>query len=166
MRLFIAINLSDAARSRLAALQDELRSGAKRGNFTKRENLHLTLAFLGECDDAQANAAKAAMHGVNFEEFTMMIDRIGNFRNYGSGLTWWAGVRSSEPLKEVQRSLAERLTGRGIKADDRPYTAHITIGRDVVTKKEPRIIEPFEEKVSAMDLMRSERIYGKLTYTS
>ncbi|GHV42185.1 hypothetical protein FACS189490_10600 [Clostridia bacterium] len=48
LRLFTAINFSDDTRSRLLALRDELQSGAVRGRFSALENLHLTLAFIGE----------------------------------------------------------------------------------------------------------------------
>ena len=60
MRLFIAINFSDKTRSRLLALRDELRLHSERGNFTAPENLHLTLVFLGECDDRQTAAAASS----------------------------------------------------------------------------------------------------------
>jgi 2'-5' RNA ligase len=48
MRLFITINFNDDTRSRLLALRDELRGKSKHGRFTLPENLHLTLAFIGE----------------------------------------------------------------------------------------------------------------------
>ena len=52
MRLFIAIRLSDDMRRALLAAQDALRKRGVRGNYTKPENLHLTLAFIGEYPDA------------------------------------------------------------------------------------------------------------------
>jgi 2'-5' RNA ligase len=61
MRLFVAINFNDDTRSRLLALGEEIRSHSVRGNFSAPENLHLTLAFLGECDPQQTAAAKAAI---------------------------------------------------------------------------------------------------------
>lgn len=48
MRLFIAINFSAETRKRFIALREELRSRSLRGSFTHDENLHLTLAFIGE----------------------------------------------------------------------------------------------------------------------
>ena len=166
MRLFVAINLSNDTRSRLASIRDELRKDSKRGNFTKDENIHLTLVFIGECTDAQATAVKAAMLETKFEQFVMTIDSIGKFRRYGDGCTWWAGVRDCRPLEEMQRELTKRMILRNINVDDRKYTPHITFGRDVVTKREPWKIDPFAETVTAIDLMVSERIDGKLTYTS
>jgi 2'-5' RNA ligase len=166
MRLFIAVDLSDGTRSRIASMGDELRRDMKRGSFAAKENLHLTLVFIGECNDMQANAAKAAMQEIRFEPFALTVDRIGRFRRYGDSHIWWAGVSGSEQLKNVRRSLAEGLALRGIRTDEREYSPHITFGREVVTKREPWPIEPFGETVYAIDLMRSERTDGKLTYTS
>jgi len=166
MRLFVAINLGNDTRSRLASIRDELRKDSKRGNFTREENIHLTLAFIGECTETQAAAVKAAMFETKFELFVMTIDHIGNFHRYGDGCTWWAGIRNCKPLEDMQHDLTKRIIAKNINVDDRRYTPHITFGRDVVTKKEPRKIDPIAETVSAIDLMVSERIDGKLTYTS
>ncbi len=51
MRLFIAIPLSDTMKDALTAVQDEMYDNGVRGNFTSRENMHLTLAFIGEYPD-------------------------------------------------------------------------------------------------------------------
>jgi len=47
----------------------------------------------------------------------------------------------------------------------RRYSPHITLGREVVTEATPWKIAPFSEMISHMDLMQSERVQGKLTYT-
>ena len=58
MRLFLAIQLSPAVREALLTAQDALRRQG-RGSFPPPENLHLTLAFLGEAEDpARARAAR------------------------------------------------------------------------------------------------------------
>jgi 2'-5' RNA ligase len=50
--------------------------------------------------------------------------------------------------------------------DGRRYSPHITLGRDVATNSKPQQIEPFGEIVASIELVKSERINGKLTYTS
>ena len=165
MRLFIAINFNDATLSGLIALRDGLRDKAVRGRFSASENLHLTLVFLGECDAKQEAAAKAAMDEVNFEPLNVTIDRVGRFRRDGGDI-WWAGVRVNEQLLNLHRDLTDKLTAAGFELEKRRYSPHITLGREVVTKELPRKIEPFGETVSAIELMKSERVRGKLTYTA
>ena len=164
-RLFAAVNFNNTTRSTLLSLRDELRSRSERGNFSLPENLHLTLAFLGECDQKQAAAVKIAMDSISFERFEMQIERVGRFKRH-SGDIWWAGLSKSEPLLRLQRELTESLIGAGFSLDKREYKPHVTLGREVVTDAAPWQIEPFGEAVSSIELMKSERISGKLTYTA
>jgi len=171
MRLFIAINLNEKTKKELLALRDELRSHAERGSFSFSENLHLTLAFLDECDAKQTVAAKAAMDSVSFEPFELLIERVGRFGGRGgndpaqSEAIWWAGVQACEPLLVLHSRLTDNLIAAGFILDRRKYSPHITLGRRVVSDATPRRIEPFGETVRRIDLMKSERIDGKLTYT-
>jgi len=165
MRLFIAINFNNETRSRLYSLRDELRGKSVRGNFSAPENLHLTLAFLGECDSKQTTAVKSVLSTVNLKPFDITIDCIGRFKRDGGDI-WWAGLRESKPLIALQSELAEKLIAAGFALERRKYSPHITLGREVVTDIKPWQIESFGEVVSLVDLMKSERINGKLTYTS
>jgi 2'-5' RNA ligase len=76
MRLFIAINFNTETRMQLLALRDELRIRSRRGSFTVPENLHLTLVFLGECDEAQTSSVKKVMSTINFEPFPICIGPV------------------------------------------------------------------------------------------
>jgi 2'-5' RNA ligase len=195
MRLFIAINFNNDTRSRLIALRDELHANSVSGNFSAPENLHLTLAFLGECDAGQTAAVKTIMDGVAFKPFPVAVERVGRFKRDGGDI-WWAGLCGSARLLELQRELTQKLLKAGFELDARKYSPHITLGREVVLAPEavggqragspdtvsepgrgagsPGIIgvsgqggkiTPFGETVSRIDLMKSERIGGKLTYT-
>jgi len=161
MRLFIAINFNKDTRTRLITLRDELRSRSERGSFSLPENLHLTLAFLGECNARQADAAKASMDSLQFAPLSITIERTGNFR----GGLWWAGVKLTPQLSELQRALFDALKKQGFALESRKFSPHITLGRNILTDAPPWEIEPFGETAGAIDLMKSERVNGKLTYT-
>ena len=165
MRLFIAKNFNDKTLAQLISLRDELRSRSKRGNFSATENLHLTLAFLGECDAKRTTAAKAAMDEVNFEPFSISIERIGRFSRDGGDI-WWAGAQAGVPLIDLQSRLTDKLIRAGFTLDKRKYNPHITLGREITTEATPWQIVPFGETVTSIELMKSERINGKLTYTA
>ena len=203
MRLFIAINFNNDTRARLLSLRDDLREQSERGNFSHPENLHLTLAFLGECEqrDAAPNGRlRRVLESVIFEPFEVTIDRVGRFKRDGgkqrvpaksqdfvgkgamtervsfspsggneqakSIATWWAGGQESKPLLKLQRDLNDKLVAAGFNLESRKYSPHITLGREVMTDVKPWPIEPFGETVRQIDLMKSERIQGKLTYTA
>ena len=165
MRLFVAINFNNDTRAQLLALRDKLRSHSIGGNFSATENLHLTLAFLGECDAKQTAAAKAAMDTIRFGPFPLSIERVGRFKR-DKGDLWWAGVQTTKPLIELHGDLTDKLIDKGFILEKRKYSPHITLGREVVTETAPWQIEPFGETVTSIDLMKSERINGKLTYSA
>ena len=165
MRLFIALNFTVESQARLLALRDELRAQTARGNFSLPENLHLTLAFLGECDARQAAAARKAMSAVEFTPLEITINRVGRFRRDGGDI-WWAGMRETPALIDLQRDLTDQLLAASFALERRKYSPHITLRREVVTEAVPWKIEPFGETVARVDLMKSERIQGKLTYTT
>lgn len=164
IRLFIAINFNSETRSRLVDLRDTLRLNSTKGRFSTHENLHLTLAFLGECEGKKIEAAKAAMDAITFKPFTIEIAQLGYFNSRGGEIRW-AGVTENKELMQVQRALAGKLTEFGFKLENRPYRPHITLGRDVITKTSPHMFDAFGQTVNKIELMRSEHVAGKLTYT-
>jgi 2'-5' RNA ligase len=163
MRLFIAVNFNTETHTKLLALRDELRGRSERGRFSAPENLHLTLAFIGEVSPKKVDTIKAIMDTVTFAPFAATVTRLGTF---SGGALWYAGLREGEPLMLLQREITHKLAFCGFEMDGRKYSPHITLGREVVTNAKPWAIEPFGETVRAIELMKSERIGGKLTYTA
>ena len=163
MRLFIAVNFNNETRSRLLALRDELSDKSERGRFSLPENLHLTLAFIGEVSPKRIDTIETVMETVKFAPFAAVVERLGTFSR---GTLWWAGLRENEALMELQREVEHKLALSDFVLDGRKYSPHITLGREIVTKSKPWAIEPFGETISSIDLMKSERINGKLTYTA
>ncbi len=94
MKLFIAITLSDAMKDALTAAQDEMYANGVRGNFTPRENMHLTLAFIGDYPDKEP--VMDALATVSFSAFPLSLSGMGCFRDL-----WWAGMDESAPLSVV-----------------------------------------------------------------
>jgi len=165
MRLFAAIRFGEVTRRALTSLQTELRKSAVRGRFTAPENLHLTLVFLGECNEVQTEAAKGVVGETIAGPFPLEIDGPGRFSRDGGDVRW-ARVRECAPLLDLQRDLTERFRSAGFVLERRRYTPHITLARQVVTRVEAKAVPPFGEVVTEIHLMKSERIDGRLVYTS
>jgi len=165
MRLFFAVNFSEEMKSKLIALRDELRSKSARGNFSAADNLHLTLSFLGECDAKELTAAKAVLDSLTVEPMEVSIDCIGRFKRDGGDI-WWAGISKNEALFALQRDLTDKLLSVGFKLENRRYSPHITLAREVLTDAQPWRITSFGETIHSVELMKSERIQGKLAYTA
>jgi 2'-5' RNA ligase len=132
MRLFVAINFNDGTRSRLLSQRNELRSKSQGGNFSLPENLHLTLAFIGEVSPKKIDRIKAVLDTVDFAPFDATIERLGTFSR---GTLWWAGLREDRSLMDLQREIEHKLALCGFEMDGRKYSPHITLGREVVTSE-------------------------------
>lgn len=160
MRLFIAIRFSKPILETLVRAQQSLARQGARGNFTRQENLHLTLAFLGETEDAEA--ALAAMRQVcGGGPFSLTVSGAGRF-----GDLWWAGVEKNPRLTALARSLESALRSRGFSLERRAFRPHVTLVRQLTAPRPVDLrIFPKSMVVREISLMESERVRGILTYT-
>lgn len=164
MRLFLAIELEEAPRHALMDAIHALKTHG-RGRWTRRENLHLTLEFLGELPDARD--VVRAMDAVSAPPFDLSLNGLGRFRQEGGDLIWY-GVDPCPALLDLQKRLHAELKERGFRLERRPYRPHLTLGRQVTGAGElsgypaPRVTQ----RVKAFSLMESRRVDGKLTYTA
>lgn len=168
MRLFVAICLEDAIRDALCRASGALREQAQFGRFTHRNNLHLTLAFIGET--ARLADAKRAMASVRAAPFSLTIGGMGRFARRGGDL-YWAGAELCGPLAGLQAQVADALRKQGFSLDDKPFKPHLTLAREVRLSEPPdenalaKRIPQMGMRVERITLMKSERLQGKLTYT-
>jgi len=126
-RLFFALWPDESTRGRLAAFLERLPRGE--GRDMRAENLHLTLAFLGDCEEGLLTCLDevgAALTGAPFE---LIFDRLGHFRR---ARVLWLGV--SQPPQELlalQEGLVGLLAGRcGLPRNEHPFTPHLTLRRN------------------------------------
>ncbi len=161
MRLFIALPLSGGARRALLDVQQDMRNQGVRANFSRAENLHLTLAFLGELEGEAVRAAQEAVLSLKGEAFSLTLDRTGSF-----GGLYWASLRESKPLEALAAQVRRALDQRGLNYDRKPFRAHVTLARQVRAAGPFRIVlPPVETAAERVVLMQSSRVDGKLTYT-
>lgn len=163
MRLFIAINFHEETRLKLKDIQRLMRASAPRGRFPDPETFHLTLAFLGECDENQLHAARDILSLMAFEPFELTFERIGRFMRRDGDL-WWTGIALTRELKELQENLTNALISVGFALDTRPFNPHVTLARRIVEKIDVPALRPFSEVVRTIELMESTRINSRLTY--
>lgn len=158
MRLFIAIRLSDDMRDALVHAQNELYDCGVRGRFTAEENLHLTMAFLGEVPDAEP--VLDALSTLSFAPFELRLEGMGCF-----GDVWWAGLKESAPLEALARRIRRVLAEREIPFDRKRFSPHITLIRNASGKLPGLQLRPAAMSVTAVSLMRSDRGKHGMIYT-
>lgn len=158
MRLFIAINLSADMKAALLDARRAMYDRGVRGNYTPEENLHLTLAFIGEYPNAET--VMDALAGVTFTPFELALDGIGRF-----GDLWWAGIEDSAALTAVVRRIRRALAESEIAFDRKRFSAHITLIRKASRDAEGITIAPAAMTVNAISLMSSKRGRNGMIYT-
>ena len=161
MRLFIAIQLNDEMREALTALQGDLQFIGMRGRYVPEENLHLTLAFIGEYSEPQA--VLDVLSSVRFEPFDISLDGAGSF-----GDIWWAGIKASDQMSSLVRQLRHALSESGIPFDKKRFKPHVTLVRSARWDGhalECTYVEPVQMTVVRISLMRSERGKHRMIYT-
>ena len=159
MRLFVAIELTDGMKDALEEVQDALYDSGVRGNFTPAENMHLTLAFIGDYPDAQP--VLDALASVDFMPFEIELEGMGCF-----GDLWWAGIEGQEALTALAHKVRRALADAGIPFDRKRFSPHITLIRRAVGKLRQTEIRPAAMTVDAVTLMRSDRGRNGMIYTA
>ncbi|MBE6005781.1 MAG: RNA 2',3'-cyclic phosphodiesterase [Sarcina sp.] len=159
MRLFIAININEEFRDALAQAQETLYSSGMKGNYTPAENLHLTLAFIGEYPDPRH--VMEALERVEFAPFEIRLQGFGNF-----GDLWWAGLQKSEALQDLARRIRRELALEEIPYDRKKFSPHFTLVRRARGRRMPGLVLPdLSMRVEFFSLMRSARGRSGMVYT-
>ena len=168
MRLFVAVRFGGDALDELCRTRDALARIKLRGRMTARENLHLTLAFLGEQPERAVPQLRQAMERAAIAPFALTLAAPGRFRQE-RGDVWWVGMQPSLPLEALARRLRRELARVGFSVDEKPFRAHVTLGRGVVLpedfQREALPACSARQAVAEIALLQSARVGGALTYT-
>ncbi|MBF7053613.1 RNA 2',3'-cyclic phosphodiesterase [Halomonas sp. KAO] len=158
MRLFLALEPPDDLRERLATLADlaQARCGGRR---VPDASLHLTLAFLGEVDEARLPALVEWVSGQAPTGGVWRLDRWGSFRRPG---IVWVGGRTPDPaLDALQASLWDDLEPLDLSGRPTHFVPHITLLR----RAERMAIEPLEAQAPVALDWRWQRLTLLRSYT-
>lgn len=172
MRLFVAILFHKEVKDYLENIMKQFKKSSVSGNYVDYNNLHITLAFLGELssDEKAREAMDLAVDKAGVKEFSITINGLGKF-NRREGDILWAGVEYNKDLYHLQDCLTKELLAQGLEVEDREYKPHLTLARKAVMKEGFDLRElsmklpGIEQKVEKISLMKSERVNGKLVYT-
>lgn len=131
MRLFIAIQLPPDLAARAFEILPTALPALRR---VKTENLHLTLAFLGQTPDDRLSDVTAAARdaAATVSSFTLAFGGAGRFPERGRPRVVWLGLVEGAPsVLELGAGVSAGLRDRGLRFDDRPLAPHLTLARVV-----------------------------------
>lgn len=141
MRLFVAVPLPESLKNSLVGAQKALKEVLPGVRWVKAEQLHLTLKFLGETPEDRLAAVEGALESVlaSRAAFPVELAGIGAFPSEKFPRVVWAGVHGGqETLRGLAAELEKALEPLGFPREERPFQAHLTLGRF----KDPRPAAP------------------------
>ena len=154
MRCFVAAVPDEATQSRLDALVQTLRRRYPRARSTRTENLHLTLAFIGELPAEQAAEVARRLGELHIEPFTWHLTEVGGFAR---ARVVWAGGADEPRLAALAAEVRRILLELHVAHDDRPFVAHVTLLRQVAAAPAVQAIEAIAWPIRSVQLMVSEQ---------
>lgn len=140
-RVFIAIELPDGIRERIAETQRALARSDARLTFVDPRNMHLTLKFIGEVDDATLDAIQSVLPGVCADPFEITIRGVGA-NNPRRPRVVWSNIEDAGKSGGLHDAIEGALAPLGIERETRAYTPHITIAR--VRQFDPSLLGAIE----------------------
>ncbi|MCC6031319.1 MAG: RNA 2',3'-cyclic phosphodiesterase [Pyrobaculum sp.] len=146
VRSFVAVDIEnfDVVR-RIEVVQRELLRLGLEIKLVERENLHITLRFLGEIPQSRINDVVKAIAGIKMSRFQIKLRGIGVFPDLARPRVLWIGVSDGvEELKRLAAAVREAVDRFAESKEDREFVAHLTVGRI----KSGRNVEKLQEFVT------------------
>ena len=134
MRLFIGVDFPSMVVDELCSLQNKIRSLVRGGRFPARDNLHLTLHFLGETPESRIDDIRQVLTVVASRQASFQVsvgDRLGYFGSPNPVRVVWVGMKGDvSALSVLQAGVAQAMLELGFPVEERAYKPHITLAQD------------------------------------
>jgi RNA 2',3'-cyclic 3'-phosphodiesterase len=138
MRLFIALDLDDAVRERIARFVEGVQNFAPDARWVKAESLHVTLKFIGEQPDAAVENVKQALATVAGQKTEIHFQGYGFFPTAKSARVFWVGMEAGPQLAALAAAIDDRIAELGIPKENRAFSPHLTLARSPGGSGSPR----------------------------
>ena len=145
-RLFVAIDVPDAQRDVLAALRDE----SLPARWTRPEQFHLTLRFIGDVPPPIMAQIDQALAEIQAEAFMLHVQGLGVFPSMRRPRILFASLVHQPALLSLQQRIEDRLRDVGVAPDRKPFHPHITLAR--LRGAAPRAVRAYMRRHAAFSL--------------
>jgi len=161
-RLFVALSVPEEVKTEVRKAQAELRRsiGQAKVTWTRREQFHLTLKFLGNVQAERVGelveAIRAACSG--FAPLRLLAEGVGCFPDLRSPRVVWLGVREAqEALPPLQRAIQTASANFTSQEREERFSGHLTLGRI------KGIGRPEAESLARQAKAMAEKLFGQWT---
>lgn len=148
MRTFLGIELPSHIKEEIVNSFKKFREKNPDIKYVTKENLHITLKFLGDVEEKEINKIKEISKTIakRFSPFNAIVKGFGAFPSFSRARVVWVGLNKGRDIvSKLNYSLEQELSKIGFSAEKKEYIPHITIGR----LRNARALESKEEYQSS-----------------
>lgn len=177
MRLFLALNLAHAQRTRIHGDLAAVRDTAPDVRWMRPDQLHVTLRFFGEVPDEEVPGIATAARAIaaRHRPLTINLAGLGAFPHWRRPRVIWIGMRDATAVASLATALEHASRELGFTPEERPFQGHLTIGRitrplasgraPVLERAARGFSGAYEVPVRTLDLMQSQLAPGGSIYS-
>lgn len=125
VRLFVGLELSPLLKESLIYA----RGGVLGARWQRDDQLHLTLAFIGEVSRRQMFEIEDTLAGISVHPFELQLSGVGSFGKPGQPKSLWAGIADEKPVAHLHKKVLKAMEGLGLQMDRRRFKPHVTLAR-------------------------------------
>ena len=130
-RTFIAINIPDGIKTKLKEIAKDI---PVKSRLVSKNNMHITLFFLGNIDDKTLEHKKKLLEELDYNKFELSINGIGAFVTSGHAVVYAKIGKGADELIGIYDALFDGMHNLPLRLDKRKFAPHITVGRIRVLK--------------------------------
>src|SRR4051812_38418614 len=127
MRLFVALDIDDVIRNRIARFVEAVRDFAPEARWVKKESLHVTLKFIGEQPAIGVEGIQQALQTIATPPMKIGFRGYGFFPTANSPRVFWIGMEAGPELASLAAAVDEKLLALGVPKEKRKFNPHLTL---------------------------------------
>jgi 2'-5' RNA ligase len=160
MRIFVALEIPEAVRTRIASFIDHIREFAPQARWVRSESLHLTLKFIGEKQPAEVERIIQSLAEIKGEGcFDVVFRGSGFFPNPKAARVLWVGIKENSHLTKLANLVDEACGKAGVAREEREFNPHLTLARagssgvpyQIQGDRKKRTFEKLQERLAEME---------------
>lgn len=159
MRLFVALDIDEVIRERIARFGEGVQGFAPDARWVRPESLHVTLKFIGEQPDGAVAEIRKALAAIKASGTQIHFRGYGFFPTAKSARVFWIGMEGGPELASLASAIDERTATLGIAKEERALSPHLTLARAGGGSGSPRrmkadrpnrVFQRLQEKLAAL----------------
>lgn len=156
---FIAIPLTDTLKNFLSVWQEELKEKFSYKQWTNKQDLHITLKFLGPVENGQLKRLLQELKIIeNSNAFSIKAGTIGMFGNPVKPRVLWAGVDQTDALTLLYEQVESAVLSAGLAKETRPYRPHITLAKKWDGPSDRGLVEMTQTQFKRKRMLQVEEV--------